>query len=243
LKTIRKVDPEAAQTVLSEEQKTREYNVARAEKVLDRIEDGEKKLGIDKLRISPEIKQLILEGTARRYTMETGGKTGNEYKKELYSEGVYILWDWLAEMIYKLPLSKDRNLRDSHDFIRLTVKDLGLEQGCTFEDIKKRAKKLMLGLCSPEDGLEFRLRGDVEREEYINKEETMIAMEPIVNSNNEAVLFASHYARKDDDFYNRFYPIEARGKPILKAYEAKTKEGYHAETDFLFRLIDKGERI
>ena len=41
LKTIRKVDPEAAQKVLENESQTREYNVARAEKVIDHREKKE----------------------------------------------------------------------------------------------------------------------------------------------------------------------------------------------------------
>lgn len=215
LKTIRKVDPEAAQTALEEEQKTREYNVARAETVLHR-QDTQIIRGLE---LSKEVEELLLEGIAQKYIMQTGGKTGEQYRKELKDRNIFIARE---ELLDEISYSEKSELVS---FIRLTARDLGLPEktNLPLKQIYKRAEELGLDLCHAEDGLEFRLLDE-------SKQDTIIGMDPI--GGGEGVVFKSGtpYAA---------YDREARNKPWLLLETAKQMQS--ADSTFLFRLRKKTE--
>jgi hypothetical protein len=194
---------------------------------------------LESLDLSEEVKKLLIEGVAQKYTMETGGFTASQYQDKLHRSSVAVP-DWVNMMLFKdIHLPENR---ESHDFIRLTGKDFGFEEGTRIEleQLYKRAEELGVDLCQPVDGLEYRLRDDVHKGEMLdNIGETIIATEPVTNTQGDSilrdktVLLASAYnSRKDNFSYPQF-----RGFCMLKAYPSDNK--IYPATHWLFRLRKK----
>ena len=109
----------------------------------------------DRLRTVEHIYTSFPEGKIERRSLEIGGKTKGELKKELERRGMQIN-------------SQGNFIIDSEDFttlknperidlVRLTVRDLGFPRGATTEEIYTRAAEFGLELCPPEVGPHYRL--------------------------------------------------------------------------------------
>lgn len=117
------------------------------------------------LELSEEIKKLLIEGKAKRFTIETGGRTGEEYKKDLEEKRIHVDI-YAAEMLGKMETMKNCELID---YVQLTDKDLGLENRPetgedrrpqkypTAEEVCKRAEELGLDLVPASAGPELAL--------------------------------------------------------------------------------------
>lgn len=93
------------------------------------------------------------EGRIERITLELGGKTPEDYEKELKKEG-HRTSDYVMDMLGKMKPSKERR---ETDIVRLKVSDLGLTRWTRYNEIQKRAKELGLDLAPAEAGPALRL--------------------------------------------------------------------------------------
>ncbi|MBP9821418.1 MAG: hypothetical protein KBC98_00830 [Candidatus Pacebacteria bacterium] len=168
-----------------------------------------------------KLNKLLIEGKVKKYTIETGGKTGEEYKKELADKNIYVNdWKgWTNELLSKISPSKSR---ESSDFLLLTVKDLGFEDDVTTEQFYDRAQGLGLELCEPEDGPEFRLVSEDKGRDLI-----LIGMNQISvssDSNNTRVFCIG--SRSD-------------GQLMLDSYDAPPSDKLDLNSKWVFRLKKK----
>lgn len=120
------------------------------------------------------------EGKIHKYQTEIGGKTKEQLKAELQEKKIYVS-DWANQLIE----SKDFMVlksTETADLVRLTVKDLGFENGATTDEIYKKAKELGLELCPPEVGPHLRLS-------YSGGDWMLIAMKQITDRDGRPIVF------------------------------------------------------
>ena len=97
------------------------------------------------------------EGRIQREELEIGGKTSDEYIRELKEKEINIT-DYAMDMLK----SKDFQIvKETEDaiLIRLHIRDLGIKKGhLTTDEIYKRIEELGLELCPPEVGPQYQLQ-------------------------------------------------------------------------------------
>jgi hypothetical protein len=109
----------------------------------------------NKLANIDHIYSAFPEGKIRKEALLIGGKNSQELQKTLEQSG-YRISDYARDMLN----SKDfETLKtpEAIDLVRLTVKDLGFDQGATTDQIYARADELGLDLCPAEVGPQYRL--------------------------------------------------------------------------------------
>lgn len=126
-----------------------------------------------------EMKKILVP-REKRYEIELGGKTAEEYKMELKDMGIRI-----SQEAQYLLNSKDFTISgNTEDFglVVLMPEDLGFGNDATREKIYKKAELLGLMLCQPDDAPAL-------REVLARKENVFIAMDPIPDNSDEPCTF------------------------------------------------------
>ncbi|HBD05531.1 TPA: hypothetical protein DCZ32_03675, partial [Candidatus Uhrbacteria bacterium] len=152
------------------------------------------------------------EGKIHRYEVELGGKSKNELIKELKQKNIYVS-DWANQLLD----SKDFQVlkKTEHaDLVRLTVKDLGFDNGATIDEIFKKAIELGMELCPPEVGPQLRLS-------YTGTDWMLIGMKQISDRGGNPHVF---YLHSDAAVLK------------LNASHAKPEIGWTSVDGFVFRL-------
>lgn len=172
------------------------------------------------------------EGKLRRKAVEIGDLAPEQLLAELKKQGFKIS-DYAKYMVEHMGESasqsglaakvknvfgaKESARTESVDTIRLTVRDLGFDNGATTDEIYKKAEEFGLELCPAEVGPHFRLA-------YINqpmKEYLYIAMKQISDPDGRPRVFELH--RYEDGVW-------------LFSYWAKPDNRWDPEYEFVFRL-------
>lgn len=113
----------------------------------------------------------------------TGLKTADDFRKAL-KKGGHEIGSWGNDILGQ-PAFKASETAIDVDLVKVTVGELGFKEGATNSQINERAKELGLELCPNEVGLQLRLQyKDQPKGEWI-----LVAMEPIVDSDDRLMLF------------------------------------------------------
>lgn len=162
-----------------------------------------------------EMKKILVP-REKRYEIELGGKTVEEYKAELKDMGIVISQD--AQYLLN---SKDFTISgNTEDFglVVLMPEDLGFGDDATREKIYKKAELLGLMLCQPDDAPAL-------REVLPKNENVFIAMDPILDDSGEPCTF---------------YLSESKGSKLLGTSGVSVGEGYDGKfskyAKFAFRF-------
>jgi hypothetical protein len=130
------------------------------------------------------------EGKIERIRMMVGGKSVQEYEKEMDKENEQIINDndkfkiytYAKQILQKVKTSKQPQ---ETEIIRLSVADLGFTKATRYDELCKKAKELGLELCPAEVGPALRLElKDQPMGDYFR-----VAMEPLTDSGGYPKLF------------------------------------------------------
>jgi hypothetical protein len=121
------------------------------------------------------------EGRIRKYQVELGGKTPEEYQQEL-EKGGFQIYDYAEQILPKMAVSKKP---ETADLVRLTVADLGFKDATRYDELCRCAKELGLDLAPAEAGPASRLR---DKDQPMNDYYVM-AMEPLAGADDRPGLF------------------------------------------------------
>lgn len=152
------------------------------------------------------------EGRIEKYHIEIGGKTKEQLKSELTPPKYYV-FDWANQLMEHRDFTVLKETEHA-DLVRLTVKDLGFDQGATTDEIYKKAIFLGLELCPAEVGPYLRLS-------YSGGDWMYIAMKQITGRDGDPGVFS----------LNR-YEAELR----LHGSGAEPEDRWGADDQFVFRL-------
>ena len=152
------------------------------------------------------------EGKLVNYRIEIGGQATAELEKKLKVKNIYVT-DW-AEFLLNSKEFSTVEKREIADLVRLTVKDLGLKDGATTDEIFKQAGVLGLELCPGEVGPNLRLQTN-------DKEWMRIAMKQITDRVG------------DPDVFNLG---SDGGRLELHVVSAEPDERWSDDSQFVFRL-------
>jgi len=114
----------------------------------------------------------------------TGLKTAEEFRRVL-RDGEFRLSDWASDILRK-PAFKAADEETEVDLVKVTVAELGFKKGARRNQIYERARDLGSELCPPEVGPQLRLQ----YQDQPNGEWILVAMEPIVDSDGDPMLFS-----------------------------------------------------
>lgn len=120
------------------------------------------------------------EGKIQKYDIEIGGKTKDELIREMEARKVYLS-NYARDLLTSRDFTTGRNERAT--LLRLTVKDIGFQNGATTEEIYKRAQELGLELCPAEVGPQLRLQ-------YQGGDWMLIAMKQISDRGGHPGVFS-----------------------------------------------------
>ncbi len=95
------------------------------------------------------------EGKIRKMETEIGGMSAEQLEQEMQSQNIYT--NNYARSLLDSPDFTTSKTRERVDLVRLTVADLGLQSGVTFDQISRTAEQLGLELCPAEVGPHLRL--------------------------------------------------------------------------------------
>lgn len=152
------------------------------------------------------------EGKLQKYNIELGGKTKDELKAEL-SPPKYYISDWANQLLEHSDFTVLEKTERA-DLVRLTVKDLGFDQGATTDEVYKKAEEFGLELCPAEAGPRLRLSMD-------DPTWMLIAMKQIRVRGGDPRMFNLH----------------SGGDGLrLDAYGAGPEDGWDAGSQFVFLL-------
>ncbi|MFC1612260.1 hypothetical protein ACFL29_00195 [Patescibacteria group bacterium] len=143
------------------------------------------------------------EGKIKREQIEIGGKTKDELIKEMEKQDIRI-GSYAKSMMENPDFTTSKN-KEKADLIRLTVKDLGFENGATTDEIYKKAEELGLELCPAETGPQYRLQ-------YKNQplgEWSFIGMKQIHASDGYPLVF--HLERSGDGVWLDYHWVKPGG--------------------------------
>lgn len=130
------------------------------------------------------------EGKIKTFETKIGGKTKEELEVELKQKNIKL--DLYAQsLLDSKDFTTSKNIEDI-DLVRLTVRDLGLSNGATTDEIYKKAEEFGLELCPPEVGPHLRFS-------YSGNEYLMIAMKQITDRDGYPYVFYLH--RDGDDLW------------------------------------------
>ena len=115
-------------------------------------------------------------------TIEIGGNSKQDLIKEIESKGMKVS-DWAKEILRKAKF--EHLIKQNIDLVKMSVAELGFENGATLKEIYSKAKEIGLELCPNEVGAELRLQY-ADQPEY---EWFRIAMEAITDSDGNRTLF------------------------------------------------------
>ncbi|MBM2820244.1 MAG: hypothetical protein HW405_4 [Candidatus Berkelbacteria bacterium] len=96
------------------------------------------------------------EARIRRSSLEIGGKSAQELKRELEQKG-FKIYDYARDMLRSPDFTTLKN-PEQIDLVRVKVRDLGFTSGATTDQIYARAAELGLDLCPAEVGPHQRLK-------------------------------------------------------------------------------------
>lgn len=156
-------------------------------------------------------------GNIRKEFLTIGGTNSKELQRNLEQAGFKIS-GYVRDILNEKNFETLKNT-ETVELVRLTVKDLGFDQGATLEEIYRKAEELGLDLCPAEVGPQYRLaHGDQPL-----GDRTCIAMKQISNRYGEVDLFdVAHY--EDGMWLNtNFWGAD----PLTQRYPAES---------FIFRL-------
>ncbi len=143
----------------------------------------------------------IAVGVASVFTFLTSVKFGtkksaNDYRKAIKAAGNRIS-DWASDILGKMPIS---DTEIELDLVTATVRELGFEDGATFNEICERGMELGMELCPAEVGPALRLQyQDQPKDEWL-----IIAMEAITDSDGGPHVFSVHRDRGGRWLYSRW---------------------------------------
>ena len=155
------------------------------------------------------------EGEIKRFETEIGGKTRQQLELEMEKAGAKTT-AYSKDMLNSKDFTTKEN-RENIQLVRLSVKDLGFEQGATTNEIYKRAKELGLELCPAETGLNLRLK-------YTNQpmnEWFVIGMKQITDRHGNPYVF--DLARNEHGLW-------------LHGHWAEPEYRWNPDNQFVFRL-------
>jgi hypothetical protein len=121
--------------------------------------------------------------TWKKISLGTGLKTADDFRRALKADG-HVISDWGDDILSK-PAFTVVAEKTEVELIRLTVADLGFEEGTTRTDIYNRATELGLALCPAEVGPQLRLQ----YQDQPMNEGLFIAMKPILDSDSCLSVF------------------------------------------------------
>lgn len=133
------------------------------------------------------------EGKIERIRLMVGGKTVQEYEKEMDEANERItndndkfkIYTYAKQILQKVKTSKQPQ---ETEIIRLRVVDLGFTKATRYDELCKKAKTLGLELCPAEVGPALRLElKDQPMGDYFG-----VAMEPLTDSGGGLNLFSVH---------------------------------------------------
>ncbi|MFZ2303694.1 MAG: hypothetical protein WAV98_02820 [Minisyncoccia bacterium] len=145
----------------------------------------------------------------------TSLKTADDFRAAIKIAGMYI-GDWGNDILSK-PVFTASTEETEIDLVVVSNADLGFRDGAELKDTYARALELGLDLCPNEVGPQLRLQ-------YTDQpigEWLLIAMEPIVDSDGNRILF--HVERRDGGSQ---YLYGSHGDPV---------NVWHADARFVFR--------
>jgi hypothetical protein len=119
----------------------------------------------------------------RKENIEIGGKSRDQLIEELDAAGIQIS-QYALEMLRSQDFRPDKK-SETANLIRLTVGDLGFQNGATTDQIYARAQELGLELCPPDTGPNYRLK-------YLNQpmgEYIYIGMKQITDRDGDPFVF------------------------------------------------------
>lgn len=144
----------------------------------------------------------------------TGLKTADDFRAAIKTAGMYID-DWGNDVLGK-PAFTVSSEETEVELVVVSNADLGFKDGAKLKDTYTRALELGLEFCPNEVGPQLRLQyGDQPNGEWF-----LIAMEPIVDSNDNRMLFN---VRRDDD-----------GERCLRSNYGSPDSVWSADTRFVF---------
>ena len=135
----------------------------------------------------------------------TGLKTTGDFRRAL-TEGEYRISNWASDILGK-PAFIVATKKIKLDLVKVSVEELGFNQGAMRQQIYERAQEHGLKLCPAEVGPQLRLQYS----DQPYKEWLVVAMEPIILSDGGLVVFGVEYGS---------------GGQLL--------EGYRGDPDFLW---------
>jgi len=152
------------------------------------------------------------EGKIQKYNINIGGKTKTELRSELEEKKVYVS-PYAKDLLNSKDFDTSNNI-ENLELVRLTVDDLGFQNGATTDEIYKRAEDFGLELCPAEVGPQLRLA-------YSGGDWMYIAMKQI----------ADRY-----DYPNVFYLSRDGARQGLFASGARPTSRWGADSRFVFRI-------
>ena len=119
----------------------------------------------------------------RTIKLGTGPKTGDDFRSVL-RDGNLRLNNWASDILGK-PAFTVATKETEVDLVKVSVAELGFEQGARRDQIFERAKELGLELCPAEVGPQLRSQ----YKDQPNGEWLLIGMKPIVGSDGRPRVF------------------------------------------------------
>jgi hypothetical protein len=155
------------------------------------------------------------EGKIQSYRTEIGGITKEQLEQQLIEKKIYIS-DWAKDILHSRDFTTQSS-PETADLIRLTVEDLGFENGATTAEIYKKAEEFGLELCPAEVGPHLRLS-------YTGGDWMYIAMKQISDR---------------DGYPDVLYLCRGGAGLQLYAFDARPSSRSYGDDRFVFRFRKK----
>ncbi len=120
----------------------------------------------------------------RTIKLGIGPKTGDDFRSVL-RDGILKLSDWASDVLGQ-PAFTVATDEIEVNLAKVSVAELGFEQGARRDQIFESAKEFGLELCPPEVGPQLRLQ----YKDYPNNEWLLVGMEPIIASSGHPYVFS-----------------------------------------------------